>query len=269
MSLSVATIVSQPLELKYPIAAVLESAAPVADQIVVNIDIGRDPGLTARHLVSEEILFPLAQRGVLKGGMGSTLVIHSAWDWSARDGGQELARQTNLAFSYCTGDWILYLQADEVLHEDDYDLIRWLTTLPEEYAGAEFLRLYFWRDIRTLRLDWTQPLIRLIRNGKGLSTGDAMNCQVEGLVWPVDEGLPRLFHYSRLGEPEDIARRIHTLDGLFHAPETLRLPTKYDWGLRAFDTHAMTESPEGRPGSVLTPYEGAHPKAMLERLQDG
>ena len=95
-----------------------------------------------------------------------------------------------------------------------------------------------------------------------------MNCRVDGEVWPVEEGLPRLFHYSRLGEAEDIARRVHTLDGLFHPTENLRPPTEYDWGLRAFDTHAITESPESRPESVLTHYSETHPKVMIDWLQN-
>src|SRR5713101_7249526 len=46
-------------------------------------------------------------------------------DWPAPQGGGDvLSQQTNLALDRCRGDWAVYLQADEVLHEDDLDVVR-------------------------------------------------------------------------------------------------------------------------------------------------
>ena len=36
-----------------------------------------------------------------------------------RTDGLIYAQQTNIALSHCTGDWAFYIQADEVVHEDD------------------------------------------------------------------------------------------------------------------------------------------------------
>ena len=38
--------------------------------------------------------------------------------------GKIFSGETNFALSQCTGDWCLYLQADEVLHDKDHAAIR-------------------------------------------------------------------------------------------------------------------------------------------------
>lgn len=254
MRLSVATIISQAVALRYPITAVLDSVVPIADQIVVNVDATRRDG-------TWDQLWQWWARRAKNHIVGPTFApFNSPWDWGATDQGRELARQTDIAFESCTGDWVLYVQADEIVHEEDHDLIRHLLTLPEDYAGAEFLRLYFFGSPSVLRTDWTLPLVRLFRRGWGRSTGDAMNCKVDGLVWPHDEGLPRLFHYSRVSDAETIGRRIRNLDTLFHPEADLAPVHPYDFVLRRFDTHAVTESPEPIPPNVLVPYEGTHPE---------
>lgn len=50
-------------------------------------------------------------------------IVRTAWH-PVGIGGVELARQTNIALGQCTGTWAIYAQADELIHEDDYDAIR-------------------------------------------------------------------------------------------------------------------------------------------------
>src|SRR5690606_2321028 len=57
-------------------------------------------------------------------GDGDLRIIETEWDDALREGGRVYAQQTDVALAGCTGDWCIYLQADEVLHEDDYDIIR-------------------------------------------------------------------------------------------------------------------------------------------------
>ncbi len=257
MTLSLVSIVSQGVTFRYPLAAVLESAAPIVGQIIVNVD------TTFHDGTLDQVWGTLKHLGI------PHEIIESPWDWSNRSGGSELAIQSNLVIDHAREPWVLYLQADEVLHEDDYDLIRWLMGVPEGYAGAEFVRLYFWRDLKTLRTDWTQPLVRMFRRGHGRAVGDAMNCEVDGLVWPHDDGTPRLFHYTRVGTPEQIGRRIRNLDTLFHAEEELDPLRPYDFELREVDGHLKGRDarlPRLDPQKVLAPYGGMHPKVMVNWL---
>ena len=50
-------------------------------------------------------------------------VIHTIWDPIKFPSGSEYAHQTDLAKSHCSGDWLLYLQSDEVIHEKYLDTI--------------------------------------------------------------------------------------------------------------------------------------------------
>src|SRR5262245_6406404 len=51
-------------------------------------------------------------------------VIQSAWDPGLRAGGLALSHHTNLALRECTGDWCVYIQGDEVLHEATVPALR-------------------------------------------------------------------------------------------------------------------------------------------------
>lgn len=272
MSLSVATFVSKAIELQYPIIPVLESVAPIADQIVINVDTSEHGRDGTWDLVFETLSRLLAVKQVqglpLKERLQWGRIVESPWNWDAHDKGMEFKRQTDIAINGCTKDWVLVIEADEVVHEDDLGLIKSLTELPEPYAGAQFIRLYFWQYLDQLRMDWSEtPLTRLIRRGRGQSRVESNNCDVDGPVWPVDEGFPRLFHYTRIGNPEMIAKRIWSNDILHHEPGELEAPGVYDFGLRRVDSHARTVEKESVDSSVLVPYLGTHPKVMLDWLE--
>ena len=51
-------------------------------------------------------------------------IVESVWDESLRKDGLIYSQQTNIALSRCTGDWAFYIQADEVVHEDDLPVLR-------------------------------------------------------------------------------------------------------------------------------------------------
>ena len=51
-------------------------------------------------------------------------IIKTVWDLEKFPGGTIYAHQTNLAKNACTGDWLFYLQGDEVVHERYLDKIK-------------------------------------------------------------------------------------------------------------------------------------------------
>ena len=111
----------------------------------------------------------------------------------------------------------------------------------------------------------------MFRRGTAKSVGDAMDTAVQdgrGLVWPHMDGIPRIYHYSRCASPDIIGQRIRNLDGLFHPEENLAPARPYDFGLRAFDTHAMTEHPAAVDPSVLERFDGTHPTPMRRWLAE-
>ena len=50
-------------------------------------------------------------------------IIKTVWDLEKFPDGTIYAHQTNLAKNACTGDWLFYLQGDEVVHERYLDKI--------------------------------------------------------------------------------------------------------------------------------------------------
>src|SRR5690606_41532984 len=53
-------------------------------------------------------------------------IIETIWDDSLREGGRVLAEETDKAFKAIDpdADWAIYIQGDEVFHEQDYNTIR-------------------------------------------------------------------------------------------------------------------------------------------------
>src|SRR5437016_1730363 len=73
-------------------------------------------------------------------------IVESVWDETLRKDGLIYSQQTNIALARCTGDWAFYLQADEVIHEDDLprivDAMRTYHRKPE-VRGLIFRYLHF------------------------------------------------------------------------------------------------------------------------------
>lgn len=243
------TLVSNPQW--FPLRAVLASMVPVCSEIIVNADTTSEGTVeTVRELAKE---FPIQ-------------IVESAWCWEAKDQGQELARQANRAITEAIGRWVLYLQADEVLHEDEHETLRnYVEKAPADISGFQIQRLYFFERFDTLRTDWTQPLTRLFRKGSHIVAGDGMDTQrLWGNVAKAYN--VHIYHYSRIGDARTIVNRIMKLSSLFHERDTLTPPPEYDFTrLWKYDSFSSDNPPEPVDAEdVLVPFTGSHPKYIRE-----
>ena len=79
-----------------------------------------------------------------------------------------------------------------------------------------------------------------------------------------------LYHYSRIGDPDLIAKRVRNVDSFFHAEENLpkesELPP-YDFTTREYDSYAFTENPK-ETNSELEHYPGTHPRPFAKLYQE-
>src|SRR4051794_34092875 len=109
------TLVRNGTRFDYPYLESLRSLLPLVDELVVNVGIGDDDTLAqVRNFSKIE---------------GQEKVVFFESDWQLNNpekkrGGLILSEQTNHALQRCTGDWCVYLQADEILHEEDLPKIR-------------------------------------------------------------------------------------------------------------------------------------------------
>ncbi len=86
----------------------------------------------------------------------------------------------------------------------------------------------------------------------------------------IDNMEVRLYHYSRIGDPNIISKRVRNVDSFFHAEENLpqesELPP-YDFTTREYDSYAFTENPK-QTNSELLIYQGTHPLPFAELYQE-
>src|SRR5215207_8727233 len=103
MTLSGFTFCRNMVRYDYPVVESIRSILPIVDEFVVNVGRCEDGTLELiRSIDSPKIR-----------------IVESVWDETLRKDGIIYSQQTNIALSHCAGDWAFYLQADEVIHEQD------------------------------------------------------------------------------------------------------------------------------------------------------
>ncbi len=240
------SIVREARRLDYPVVESLRSLLPLVEEIVVVVH--RGDGET------RELLCGLDD--------GRLVMVETDWDAGPRGGGRTLARQTNVALARCRHPWALYLQADEVLHEDDYGAIR--AALRRYDAAADVDALSF----RFLHFEgshgYVNPLryrrqCRLVRNdGRVESVRDAAGFgRVDGRRLRSRRSGARIFHYGWARRPEALAAKTVALARLYHEEEYV----VGRWG----------SVPAERLGNadLAFRWDGTHPAVMRERIARG
>jgi hypothetical protein len=253
------------VSLGYPFDLAIRSMARLCDELVILVDPTSEDE-TVRRV--ESMAWPVAL------GVDSILIVPSPWNMSNHDGHHncEISVQTAKALERATGDWVLSLQADEALHEDEIDTIRAAVEVADKngITGIELQRLYFYGSLEQIRDDWTLWLLRLFKRGHWKPDVDgAMRFDP---VSPNEKRgrleAARLYHYSRIGDPKQIADRVRNLDCFFHAPDKVQageLPP-YDFDtLRKLDTYVVGHKTEIEEAAQLSDFPlSGHPTMARE-----
>jgi hypothetical protein len=216
MRVSGFTIANHAVRLGYPLEASLRSMLPIVDEMIVNI--GEEDQATW-DLVAR------MQEPKIK-------PFRSHWSTNMRYGGLLLAEQTNLALERCQGDWGLYLQADEVLHENDYDRILKAMEYHRRRA-TEVLRFryhHFYGSFNTVQdhpRRWYSRAGRAVKLGIGVASwGDAMDFCVRrhGKEWFPRQGDVRAFvyHYGWVRPPQLMRAKNESSERLYYEDDAIR-----------------------------------------------
>ncbi len=235
------TIVRNAIRYDYPIVESLRSALPLVDEMLVAVGNSCDG---TRELVASI-------------GDPKLRIIDTVWDDTVRSGGTVLAQQTNLAMDRCDGDWLLYLQADEVLHEQDMERIaramqrnlnrRWVEGLSFRYH--HFRADYGIRDPLPYRRQ-----VRIVRGGIGVrSHGDACGFRIGGRRLRTAPTGAWVYHYGYVRPPQQMAAKmdyfLSLYDGRRVDPGSESASAQYAWDLTTCET-----------------FRGTHPKVMADRI---
>ncbi|MDE3212039.1 MAG: hypothetical protein KGM98_02300 [Bacteroidota bacterium] len=170
MTISGFTFVRNATKLYYPVRESIESILPIVDEFVVALGEGDPDDRTLEE--------------IQKIGSQKIRIVTTRWDLKRYPGGSEYAHQTDIAKAHCTGDWLFYLQSDEVIHEKYLDTIQRTCKAyhyDSEVEGLLFDYRHFWGDYRHYLLShaWYPREIRIIRNLKDIhSWRDAQSFRV-------------------------------------------------------------------------------------------
>ena len=261
MKVSGFTFVRDAVRLGFPLEASLRSLLPVVDELVVNVGVSGDG---TRELVQSL-------------GDPRIVLVDTAWDETLLERGQVLAEQTDIALRRCSGDVCVYLQADEVLHEDDHPVLRDALRRLHEDPGLEGLTfdwIHFYGSYHTVATSrvWYRREVRAVRNGIGVrSWRDAQGFR----IWDPPPGFagapPRVL---RPGEPSRKLRVARSGARVFHygwvrPPEQQRIRAAEL--ARLYDGESARENMLARgfaydPEEKVRPFDGTHPGPMRERV---
>jgi hypothetical protein len=247
------TILRSAVRLGYPFEASLRSLLPLVDELIVGVGDDDDGTWEAVSAIGDERIRPF----------------RSQWRLPST-GGLVLSEQTNLALARCTGDWAIYLQGDEVLHEDDLQPLReaLIDHQHRRTEGLVFSYLHFWRDHRHVADDWLRFYPRAVRAVKRLpgieSAGDACGFmrrrgnRTRGLIKAASGA--RVFHYGWCNPPALQAMRVENLGRQMFSEHDRRENAQ-----RIFANDASRLFTETHP-SVMAALIGARPEPSDQQL---
>lgn len=253
MKISGYSIARNALLYGYPLEQSLRSLLPLVDELVVAVGRSQDK--------TEQLVRDVGGRKLK--------LIRTVWDERLREGGRILSQQSNVALRACTGDWAVYLQADEVLHEDDLPLIQQACARHQRgiVEGLRFDYLHFYGSYQTLQAHWRKwyrSAIRAVKTSSGaLSVGDAYGFRRGGeggrRLLSLGSGA-RVFHYGWCRPPQVMRAKQSNLDSFYHDDAWLKAVAAQQAKRKAFYDDR----------GHLARFAGSHPAVMgpLVQAQD-
>ncbi|BDC98057.1 glycosyltransferase family 2 protein [Persicobacter psychrovividus] len=254
MKISGFTFVRNTSQLFYPVLESIYSILDLVDEFVIAVGDSTDD---TRELVAS------IKSDKIK-------IIDTVWDLPKFKRG-EFAHQTDIAKALCTGDWLFYIQGDEVVHEKYLPIIK---DACQKYLGDEkvegflFNYKHFWGDYNHYMIShaWYPKEIRIIRNRPHIhSWKDAQSFrsipEFDGESYFAKEGSRKLnviqlpvemYHYGWVRPPHKMAQKNNS----FHKT-----------GQGQDDTQAMAYEFDYGPLNQYPVFKDTHPATMQSHIE--
>ena len=252
MKVSGFTFCRNAVKYDYPVVESICSILPIVDEFIVNVGHCEDGTLELIRSIGDPKI----------------RIVESVWDDSLRKDGIIYAQQTNIALSHCTGDWAFYIQADEVIHEEDLSMIQaaMRTHLGNpSVKGLLFRYLHFVADYWSTNPWFYHRAVRIIRNnGEVESCGDAVGFHLTSTEqylqsgpkeWIASSG-GRVFHYGWVKDPKTMLAKVKEQITVYHG----NMPPAAQAGLYRQSAFQFEDY------AVLKEFHGTHPLVMRARL---
>jgi len=185
MRISGFTFLRNGQKLGYPFAASIRSVLPIVDEFVIALGPCEDD--------TEKIIRDI--------GDAKIRIIPTQWNENIRPDysvkGFVYGQQKTVALANCTGDWAFYLEADEIVHEDDLPKIRgamakYLDDERVEALAFDYLHFYGNRNTIVWSPGWYRSEVRIIRNTIPVWSSEALYFNV--VVSHKESRYPRAAH---------------------------------------------------------------------------
>ncbi len=246
------------LKLYYPMRQSVESILPLVDEFVVVLGDSDEDDITRSEI--EAI------------GSDKIRIVDSVWDIEKYPRGMEHAHQTDIAKDLCSGDWLFYLQSDEVVHERDLEKIRLRCEElldDDEVEGLLFRYRHFWGDYEHVQDGhcWYRKEIRIVRNHPVIHSWESAQSfrkipGFEGVNYRQQAGTYKLkvadvdaeiFHYGWVRPPRLMQNKIKAFSINHRGRESVEKREALHHFDRIFDYGNLGKK---------TRYDGSHPLVM-------
>jgi glycosyltransferase involved in cell wall biosynthesis len=259
MKISGFTMGKNARKLYYPMKQAIQSILPLVDEFIVVLGDSDSDDTTRQEIESIH--------------SDKIRIYQTVWDIEKYPRGMEHAHQTDIAKSYCTGDWLFYLQSDEVVHEDDLPVIRKRCEElldDTEVEGLLFDYIHFWGDFNHYQNNhcWYRKEIRIVRNRPDIHSWESAQSfrripDFDGIHYrqkentfklKVAEAHARIFHYGWVRPPELMNSKIKSFSINHRGVKTVNEMEKKELFRGYFDYGNLNKVPA---------YKGTHPAVMI------
>jgi hypothetical protein len=254
MKISGFSYIRNGFEFDYPFIESIQSILPICDEFVIAVGDSKDG----------------TREAIEKLNSPKIKIIDTVWDENLRKNGKIFAQQANIALDHITGDWGFHIQADEVIHEKDLELIKEAVNQFHEdktVEGILFHFMNFWgsyKYIRTTRKAHRFE-VRIIRNIPGMrsyrdsqgfrkySDKNAIDTEA-GKKLKVKKIKVSIFHYNYVRPPELMKQKSDYFHRFWHNDQWLKENTE---GESIFQFEEIDD---------LDIFRGSHPALMKSRV---
>lgn len=248
MKVSGFTIVRNAVKYDYPVVESITSILPICDEFIVAIGKSDDDTLQLIKSINSPKI----------------KILETVWDESLREGGRVLAVETDKAFQAVAADsdWAFYLQADEVVHEEDLPaiketMLKWKDSKEVEGLLFKYKHFFATYDYIADSRKWYRNEIRVIKNNKEITSyKDAISFRKKGQKLNVKRVPATIYHYGWVKNPKVQTEKRKSFEKLWHDDEWVK-------------QHFKEEEQEFDYSSIdsLAEYKETHPAVMKKRIE--
>lgn len=231
----------------YPAVESIQSVLPLVNEMIVSIDPGDDN--------TWDVISSLNNPKIK--------MIRSFWDMSKREGGKVYADETNKALDEVSpdADWIFYIQADELIHEKDYNAILEAARDYQHQKKVEgllfrYIHFYGTYDYVGVGRQWYGYETRMIKNNSSIrSYKDAQGFRIGDKKINVVKVNADVYHYGWVKSPRKMKEKID---------QTIVFYNNDDEGIKRYREDVIDFAFDNF--GQLERFSGTHPAVIQDRI---